>query len=128
MAYSRDIKEHSSSTSTLIIDAARTPRLYKMIDDQGRYLTNDVLAEFNPWASWNRAVTVRTMMITCFGNISAELSIIDGLKLKGVAGGNRQHYSTYERCKAGQFLSQRDLWCDRNTELGVPRIYSSIPN
>ncbi|WP_315815675.1 TonB-dependent receptor plug domain-containing protein [Paraflavitalea speifideaquila] len=66
MAYSRrDIKEHSSNTSTLIVDAARTPVLYKMIDEQGRYLTNDVLAEFNPWVFWSRVVFVRIMMITC---------------------------------------------------------------
>jgi hypothetical protein len=49
LAYTRtEIKEHSYNTGTLIVDAGRTPTYYKIKDDQGNYLTNDVLAEFNP--------------------------------------------------------------------------------
>jgi TonB-linked SusC/RagA family outer membrane protein len=89
MAYSRrDIKEHSSSTSTLIVDAGRTPTYYTMKDDQGRYLTNDVLAEFNPLGILEQGGYRTNVDDHLFGNVSAELSIIDGLKLKGVAGGN----------------------------------------
>jgi len=116
LAYSRrDIKEHSSSTSTLIVDAARTPRLYKMIDDQGRYLTNDVLAEFNPLGILVQGGYRTHNDDHLFGNISAELSIIDGLKLKGVAGGNLSALTTYERVRQVNFFPKGIYGADRNT-------------
>lgn len=51
MAFQRsDITNHTSSTGTLVADAKRTPPYfhYTMKADNGRYLLNDVLSEFNP--------------------------------------------------------------------------------
>jgi TonB-linked SusC/RagA family outer membrane protein len=116
MAYSRrDIKEHSSSTSTLIVDAGRTPTYYTMKDEQGRYLTNDVLAEFNPLGILE-AGGYRTLDDDhLFGNITAELGIIDGLKLKGVAGGNLSVFHSYARVKQVNFFPKGIYGADRNT-------------
>lgn len=116
MAYSRrDIKEHSSNTSTLIVDAGRTPTYYAMKDEQGRYLTNDVLAEFNPLGILEQGGYRNNSDDHIFGNVSAELSIIDGLKLKGVAGGNLSAFSTFERVRQVNFFPKGVYGADRNT-------------
>ena len=116
LAYSRrDIKEHSSNTSTLIVDAGRTPTQYVMKDAQGRYLTNDVLAEFNPLGILEQGGYRTRDDDHLFGNITAELAIMDGLKLKGVAGGNLSAYHMYERVRQVNFFPKGVYGADRNT-------------
>lgn len=116
LAYSRrDIKEHSFGTSTLIVDAGRTPTYYKMKDEQGRYLTNDVLAEFNPLGILEQGGYRTRDDDHIFGNVSAELTIINGLKLKGVAGGNLSAFHMYERVKQVNFFPKGIYGADRNT-------------
>ncbi len=116
LAYSRqDIKEHSFGTSTLIVDAGRTPTYYDMKDEQGRYLTNDVLAEFNPLGILEQGGYRTRDDDHIFGNITAELNIIDGLKLKGVAGGNLSAFHMYERVKQVNFFPKGIYGADRNT-------------
>ncbi len=64
LAYARnETKDHSYSTSTLIVDAGRTPTYYSQKDEQGRYLTNEVLGEFNPLGILEKEVTGNMMMI-----------------------------------------------------------------
>jgi TonB-linked SusC/RagA family outer membrane protein len=116
LAYSRrDIKEHSFGTSTLIVDAGRTPTYYKMKDEQGRYLTNDVLAEFNPLGILEQGGYRTRDDDHLFGNVTAELTIVDGLKLRGVAGGNLSAFHMYERVKQVNFFPKGTYGADRNT-------------
>lgn len=116
LAYSRrDIKEHSFGTSTLIVDAGRTPTYYKMKDEQGRYLTNDVLAEFNPLGILEQGGYRTRDDDHLFGNVTAELMIVDGLKLRGVAGGNLSAFHMYERVKQVNFFPKGTYGADRNT-------------
>jgi TonB-linked SusC/RagA family outer membrane protein len=116
LTYSRrDIKEHSSNTSTLIVDAARVPRLYEMKDAEGRYLTNDVLAEFNPLGILEQGGSRKLDDDYVFGNVTAELAIYDGLKLKGVAGGNLGAFHAFERVRQVNFFPKGIYGGDRNT-------------
>ena len=39
--------DHSSNTATLMVDAFGVPLYYKQKDEDGNYLTNDVLQQFN---------------------------------------------------------------------------------
>src|SRR5690606_5385771 len=49
IAYAKQkITDHSYSTSTLMVDAFRVPLYYTQKDENGNYLTNDVLQQFNP--------------------------------------------------------------------------------
>jgi TonB-dependent SusC/RagA subfamily outer membrane receptor len=65
LAYNRtERKEHSFNTGFIIVDAGRTPTYYDMKDANGNYLTNDVLAEFNPLGILEKVVTGKpTMMV-----------------------------------------------------------------
>jgi TonB-linked SusC/RagA family outer membrane protein len=116
MTYSRrDIKEHSFNTSTLIVDAARTPTQYNMKDDQGRYLTNDVLAEFNPLGILEAGGYRKLDDDHIFGTITAELNVYDGLKLKGVVGGNLSIFHTFTRVRQVNYFPKGTYGSDRNT-------------
>ncbi|MDP4208332.1 MAG: TonB-dependent receptor [Bacteroidota bacterium] len=102
MAYARsNIKTHTSSTGTLIVDAARIPTYYyyKLKDENGRYLVNDVLTEFNPLGILEQGGAKNSDNDDITANISAELDVFKGLKLKGVFGGDLKanHSSLLEK-------------------------------
>ena len=77
----------STTGSSLEIDASRIPPYYYYkLKENGKYLLNNVLSEFNPLGSlegngWNK---YRNNNFTT--NLNAEFRIIDGLKLRGVFG------------------------------------------
>jgi TonB-linked SusC/RagA family outer membrane protein len=80
-------KDHSSTASTLIVDAGRVPLYYSMQDTAGNYLTNAVSAEFNPKAILEKGGYRRNDNDEVFGNISAEYAVLKDLKIRGVFGG-----------------------------------------
>ncbi|MCQ6959330.1 TonB-dependent receptor [Mucilaginibacter sp. JC4] len=116
LAYTRtEIKEHSFNTGTLIVDAGRTPTYYKIKDDQGNYLTNDVLAEFNPLGILEKGGFRKRDNDNIFGNLTAELGITKDLKLKGVFGGTLLSNHMFGRVIQVNYLPKGTYGSDRNT-------------
>ncbi|MGY4538209.1 TonB-linked SusC/RagA family outer membrane protein [Mucilaginibacter sp. UYNi724] len=116
LAYTRtEIKEHSYQTGTLIVDAGRTPTYYKIKDDQGNYLTNDVLAEFNPLGILEKGGYRKRDNDDIFGNLTAELGITKDLKLKGVFGGRLTSNHMFGRVIQVNYLPKGSYGSDRNT-------------
>ncbi|WP_299463307.1 TonB-dependent receptor [Mucilaginibacter sp.] len=116
LAYTRtEIKEHSFNTGTLIVDAGRTPTYYKIKDDQGNYLTNDVLAEFNPLGILEKGGFRKRDNDNIFGNLTAELGITKDLKLKGVFGGTLLSNHMFGRVIQVNFSPKGTYGSDRNT-------------
>lgn len=116
LAYARnETKDHSYNTSTLIVDAGRTPTYYSQKDDQGRYLTNEVLGEFNPLGILEQGGYRKYDDDNVFANISAELSIMKGLKLRGVVGGTLAANHMFARVKQVNFFPKGIYGADRNT-------------
>ncbi|RXF67394.1 TonB-dependent receptor [Arcticibacter tournemirensis] len=98
LAYTKsDIRDHASSTGTLMVDAARVPLNYRLKDDEGRYLTNDVLQEFNPLGVLEKGGFRKYDNDNIFGSLTAELKLTSFLKLKGVFGGSQYSNSQFER-------------------------------
>jgi TonB-linked SusC/RagA family outer membrane protein len=115
LAYARNqIKEHTSSTSTLIVDAGRVPTYYRMKDEQGRYLTNDVLAEYNPLGILEQGGTREYTDDNLFGNVTGELDIYRGLKLKGSVGGTIANNHMFEHRKEVNYFPKGVYGVDRN--------------
>ncbi len=116
LAYTRtEIKEHSYNTGTLIVDAGRTPTYYKIKDDQGNYLTNDVLAEFNPLGILEKGGFRKRDNDNIFGNLTAELGITKDLKIKGVFGGTLLSNHMFGRVIQVNYLPKGSYGSDRNT-------------
>lgn len=87
LAYTRN-NSVSTTGSSLEIDALRVPTYYyyKMKSDDGRYLLNDVLSEFNPLGVLESGGHNKYRNNYLNANVNAEFQIIDGLKLRGVLG------------------------------------------
>ncbi|WP_162499762.1 TonB-dependent receptor [Mucilaginibacter terrigena] len=116
LAYSRtEIKEHSFNTGTLIVDAGRTPTYYPIKDDQGNYLTNDVLAEFNPLGILEKGGYRKRDNDNVFGNLNAELNITKDFKIKGVFGGTLTANHLFGRVMQVNYLPKGSYGSDRNT-------------
>ncbi|GAO44642.1 putative TonB-dependent receptor [Flavihumibacter petaseus NBRC 106054] len=116
LAYARnETKDHSANTSTLIVDAGRTPTYYDMKDDQGRYLTNEVLAEYNPLGILEKGGYRKYDDDNLFANITGELGLYKGLKLKGVFGGTLASNHVLERIQQVDFFPSGKYGADRNT-------------
>lgn len=116
LAYSKQkITDHSSNTSTLMVDAFRVPLYYTQKDDQGRYLTNDILQEFNSLGILEQGGFRRYDNDDIFGNLSAELKLSDHLKLRGVFGGRLYSNSMFSRVKTVEFYPQGVYGADSNT-------------
>lgn len=99
LAYTRnEIRDHSYGTGTLVVDAERTPPLYDLKDSLGRYLINDVLAQFNPLGILEKGGFRHYDNDNIVGNITGELKLMEGLTLRGAFGGsldaNHQYYRT----------------------------------
>jgi len=90
-------KDHSSSSSTLIVDASRVPLYYNFQDENGNYLTNAVSAEFNPKAVLEHGGYRKMNNDELFGSLNGELQITDDLKLRGVFGGTVKSFHTFSR-------------------------------
>lgn len=116
LAYSKQIiNDHSSSTSTLMVDAFRVPLYYTQKDENGNYLTNDVLQQFNSLGILEQGGFRKYDNDDIFGTLNAELKITDYLKAKGVFGGRVWAGSMYSRVKEVKFVPQGVYGADRNT-------------
>lgn len=116
LAYARsEVKDHSSSTSTLMVDAARVPVHYRLKDEEGRYLTNNVLTEFNPLGILENGGFRKYTDDNVLGNVSAELRITDWFKLRGVFGGSMKSNSQYARTQQVDFFPSGVYGANRNT-------------
>lgn len=109
------INDHSSSTSTLIVDAGRVPTIFKMKDEQGRYLTNEVLAEFNPLGQLEKGGYRKYDNDNLFGSLNAELAVTDFLKLRAVVGGTLTANHLFARTLRVDYYPQGTSGADRNT-------------
>ncbi|WP_222852164.1 TonB-dependent receptor [Olivibacter sp. SDN3] len=116
LAYARnDNKDHSGSTQTLMVDAARVPVIYPIKDEQGRYLTNDVLSEFNPLGILEQGGFRQYTDDNLFGNIQATFQVNDFLKLRGVFGGSLKANNQYARTMQVDYYPSGVSGPDRNT-------------
>jgi TonB-linked SusC/RagA family outer membrane protein len=110
-----DIKDHSSNTSTLIVDASRVPLYFQLKDDQGRYLTNSVLSEFNPLGVLEQGGYRKYNNDNIFGSLNAELTVTSFLKLRGVFGGTLNANHQYARTLQVNYFPSGVSGADRNT-------------
>lgn len=116
VAYARsEVKDHSSSTQTLMVDAARVPLYYRIQDEEGRYLTNDVLTEFNPLGILEQGGFRQHTDDNVFGNINAEVRVTDWFRLRGVFGGSLKANNRFERQLQVSFYPAGVSGADRNT-------------
>lgn len=110
------IKDHTSSTGTLMADANRVPLYFRLKDDEGRYLTNDVLQEFNPLGILEQGGFRRYDNDDIFGSLTAELAVTDYLTLKGVFGGRLFANSRFQRTMRVDYFPQGVSGADNNTD------------
>lgn len=91
------IKDHSSSTSTLMVDAFRVPLYYTQKDSEGRYLTNDVLQQFNSLGVLEKGGFRNYDNDDVLGSVNAEYKLADWLKAKAVFGAHMWSNNMYSR-------------------------------
>lgn len=116
LAYTRRlITDHSSSSGTLMADANRVPLYFTQKDSLGRYLTNDVLQEFNPLGILEQGGFREHIDDNVFGNLSGEFRLTDHLKVRGVFGFNMFANSQYGRVMQVDFYPRGVYGGNRNT-------------
>ncbi|MBZ4037477.1 TonB-dependent receptor [Flavobacterium sp. 17A] len=116
LAYSKQkITDHSSSTSTLMVDAFRVPLYYTQKDEDGNFLTNDVLQQFNSLGILEKGGFRKYDNDDIFGALNAEYKITSDLKVKGVFGGRLWSGNMYGRTIQVDFLPQGVYGADRDT-------------
>lgn len=109
LAYARN-NSVSTTGGSLEVDAARTPTYYyyKMKSADGRYLLNDILSEFNPLGQLEAGGRNKYRNNYINTNVSAEMKIIDGLKLKGVFGAEIMNDTRFTRNHAVAYYSSEE--------------------
>lgn len=107
--------DHSFSTSTLMVDAGRVPLIYAQKDSLGRYLTNDVLQQFNSLGILEQGGFRKYDDDNIFGNITAEFAVTSFLKLRGVFGGSLYSNHQFARTLQVDFFPQGVYGDNRNT-------------
>lgn len=109
LAYARN-NSVSTTGGSLEVDAARTPTYYyyKMKSADGRYLLNDILSEFNPLGQLGAGGRNKYRNNYINTNVSAEMKIIDGLKLKGVFGADIMNDTRFTRNHAVAYYSSEE--------------------
>jgi TonB-linked SusC/RagA family outer membrane protein len=116
LAYSKQIiNDHSSNTSTLMVDAFRVPLYYTQKDKEGNYLTNDVLQQFNSLGILEQGGFRKYDNDDIFGALNAEFKLTSALKVKAVLGGRLWNGSMFSRVKKVQFSPQGVYGADRDT-------------
>ncbi|WP_082882844.1 SusC/RagA family TonB-linked outer membrane protein [Rufibacter roseus] len=116
LAYTRSqIKDHSNSTQFLIVDAGRVPTYYQLKDEQGRYLTNDVLSEYNPLGVLEQGGYRKYDNDNILGNINAEYELTDFLKVRGVFGGSVTSNNHFARTIQVDYFPSGTYGANRNT-------------
>lgn len=117
LAYSKQkIKDHAGSTGTLMVDAFRVPLYYEQKDENGNYLTNDILQEFNSLGILEKGGFRKYDNDDIFGSLNAELKLTNYLKLKGVIGGRVWSNTMYKRVQKVQYFPKGVSGADANTE------------
>ncbi len=89
MAYNRTLQNApNSSAGTLIVDGGRIPNYYtyKMKADNGHYLINDVLSEFNPLGMLESGGYQKKDEDNFLGSLNIEYELAKGLTAKGLVG------------------------------------------
>src|SRR5690606_22470253 len=109
------ILDHSFNTGTLMVDAFRTPRYFTQKDEEGNYLTNSVLGEFNPLGILEQGGFRRYDNDDLFGSLSAQYAITDEFKVRGVFGGRIYNNSQFARTMQVNFSPGGVYGADRNT-------------
>ncbi|RXG13194.1 TonB-linked SusC/RagA family outer membrane protein [Leeuwenhoekiella aestuarii] len=109
------IKDHSFNTSTLMVDAFRTPLYYTQKDEEGNYLTNDVLGQFNPLGVLEQGGFRHYDNDDLFGSLSLQYAITDKFKIRGVFGGRLYNNSLYARTTRVDFVPGGVYGENRNT-------------
>lgn len=109
LAYARN-NSVSTTGGSLEVDAARTPTYYyyKMKSADGRYLLNDILSEFNPLGQLEAGGRNKYRNNYINTNVSAEMKIIDGLKLKGVFGADIMNDTRFTRNHAVAYYNSSE--------------------
>lgn len=88
----------STTGGSLEIDAERVPPYYyNKMKENGKYLLNNVLSEFNPLGSLEAGGTNKYRNNDFVANLNAEYKIFDGLKLRGVFGVDIAGQARYTR-------------------------------
>lgn len=111
----REITDHSFNTGILMADANRVPLIYAQKDSLGRYLTNDILQQFNPLGIIEKGGFRKYDDDNVFGNITAEFAVTDFLKIKGTFGGRLYSNHKFERIQRVDFYPKGTYGEDRNT-------------
>lgn len=97
MAFSQ-LNSLSTTGTSLERDASRVPPYYYYkMKEEGRYMINDILSEFNPLGSLEAGGTSKTRESNFTINMTAELDVARGLKLKGVFGADVSGAHGYTR-------------------------------
>lgn len=97
LAYTRN-NSLSTTGSSLEIDAERTPPYYyNKMKENGKYLLNSALSQFNPLGSLEASGTNKYRNNDLVINLNGEMKIIDGLKLRGVFGADIANSTRFTR-------------------------------
>lgn len=85
----QNTRDYTGDKGFVIADAQRTPvyNTYVMKAPNGKYLLNDVLSQFNPVGELEGGGVSLGDNDALTGSLNGELTIIDGMKLRGVFGG-----------------------------------------
>lgn len=111
----REIKDHSFNTATLMVDASRVPQIYAQKDSLGRYLTNDILQQFNSLGILEEGGFRHYDDDNVFGNLTAEFSVTDDIKIRGVFGGSLYSNHQFSRTLQVDFFPKGVYGDTRNT-------------
>ena len=105
VAYARvATTEHPFDTQWIVGDAVRIPRIYPLQNAAGSYLTpptsgsNPVNRLLNGGQRTNRNDNG-------YGNLNAEYELVNGLRLRGIVGGDLWHYRQDEFQRALQYVT-----------------------
>jgi len=107
------IKDHSSNSGNLIVDAGRVPLYYNFQDSAGNYLTNAVSAELNPKGILEKGGYRQMDNNEIFGNFNGEMTIARDFRLRGVFGGTVTNNSTFGRTLEVDFVPGSSYGKDR---------------
>lgn len=108
MAYTRN-NSLSTAGGSLEIDATRTPPYYyNKMKENGKYLLNSVLSEFNPLGSLEASGTNKYRNNDLVLNLNAEIKLFDGLKLRGVFGADVAGQHRYTRTNPVYYYNSPD--------------------
>lgn len=115
LSYAKNkIKDHSSVSSNLVVDAGRVPLYYNFQDSAGNYLINPVSAQYNPKGILEKGGYRLLDNNEIFGNFTGEYAITRDLKIRGVFGGTVTNNSTYQRVMEVDFLPSSSYGQDRS--------------